>query len=212
MAGLVAEDRTVRKATLKALNYMRRRGEKLEIGRQREAAAIAIEWRDYVSLHRLAGALGEPGIETPTSFVATVVAERLRESEEQLFRALALHHPIQSVFFAYRGLITGDRVARAHAIELVDSIIETPQRRTLVQLLETNDRHARGRLAGQELGRAVPGVDEALHELLDPGDPWLAACAIRALEAGPDGIRRGLRQELIAHGYAPLTELLGREV
>ena len=181
MAGLVAEDRTVRKATLKALNYMRRRGEKLEIGRQREAAAIAIEWRDYVSLHRLAGALGEPGIETPTSFVATVVAERLRESEEQLFRALALHHPIQSVFFAYRGLITGDR-------------------------------RARGRLAGQEVGRAVPGVDEALHELLDPGDPWLAACAIRALEAGPDGIRRGLRQELIAHGYAPLTELLGREV
>ncbi len=212
IAGLVAEDRTVRKATLKALNYMLRRGEKLEIGRQREAAAIAIEWRDYLSLQRLAGALGEPGTETPTAFVATVVNERLRESEEQLFRALALHHPIQSVFFAYRGLITGDRVARAHAIDLVDSIVETPQRRALVRLLETNDRLARSHIAAQESGRDVPSAAEALQELLDPGDPWLAACAIQALEARPDDLPRGLRQELSAHGYAPLTELLDQEV
>jgi len=212
IAGLVAEDRAVRKATLKALNYMRRRGEKLEIGRPREAAAIAIEWSDYLSLQRLAGALGEPGTETPTAFVATVVNERLWESEERLFRALALHHPIQSVFFAYRGLITGDRVARAHAIDLIDSVIETPQRRALVHLLETNDRRARGRIAAQESGRDVPSAAEALQELLDPGDPWLAACAICALEARPDDLPRGLRQELGAHDYAPLAELLDQEV
>ena len=212
IAGLVAEDRTVRKATLKALNYMRRRGERLELGREREEAAISIEWRDYLSLQRLAGALGEPGTTSPTAFVATVVNERLSESEEQLFRALALHHPIQSLFFAYRGLITGDRVARAHAIELVDNIVETPQRRTLVRLLETNDRNARGRIAALELARRVPDAAEALHELLDPGDPWLAACAIRALQPGAANISRGLRQELHAHGYAPLAELLGPEV
>jgi len=116
------------------------------------------------------------------------------------------------VFFAYRGLITGDRVARAHAIDLIDSVIETPQRRALVHLLETNDRLARGRIAAQESGRDVPSAAEALQELLDPGDPWLAACAICALEARPDDLPRGLRQELGAHDYAPLAELLDQEV
>lgn len=208
IAGLVAEDRTVRRATLKALDYMRRRGEQFEIGREREAAAIAIEWRDYLSLHRLAAALGPPGTDSPKAFVATVVHERLWEAEEQLFRALAVRHPIQAVFFAYRGLITGDRTARSHAIELVDSIIETPERRTLVRLLETSDRASRGRIAAQELGRPVPLSDAALQELLAPGDPWLAACAIRALDTGPEGISKGVRQELSAHDYAPLNELL----
>jgi len=208
IAGLVAEDRKVRRATLQALNYMRRRGEDLEIGREREAAAIAIEWRDYLSLQRVAAALGQPGTASPTAFVATVVGERLWEAEEQLFRALALRHPIQAVFFAYRGLITGDAAARGHAIELADSVLETPQRRTLVRLLETTDRRARGAIAAQELGHPVPSIDEALQELLDPGDPWLAACAIRALGDDPESIPRGLRQELGAHGYGPLDELL----
>jgi hypothetical protein len=208
IAGLVADDRKVRRATLKALNYMRRRGEELDLGRERQAAAIAIEWRDYLSLHRVAAALGEPGTHSATAFVATVVHERLWEAEEQLFRALALRHPIQAVFFAYRGLITGDPAARSHAIELVDSVIETPERRTLVRLLETPDRIERGRIAAQELAVPLPSIDAALRELLDPGDPWLAACAIRALDDGPDAVPRGLRQELLAHDYAPLSELL----
>lgn len=209
IAGLVADDRKVRRATLKALNYMRRRGEELDIGREREAAAIAIEWRDYLSLHRVAAALGEPGTGSAMGFVATVVSERLWEAEEQLFRALALRHPVQALFFAYRGLITGDAAARGHAIELVDSIVETPERRTLVRLLETGDRRSRGRIAAQELGRPIPSGEKALQELLDPGDPWLAACALRAVEGGAATVPRGLRQELGAHGYPPLDELLG---
>ncbi len=212
IAGLVAEDRKVRRATLKALNYMRRRGERLDLGREREAAAIAIEWNDYLTLLVLAAALGKPATSDPTAFVATVVGERLQEAEEQLFRALALRHPIQAVFFAYRGLITGDRSARGHAIELIDSILETPERRTLVRILDTHGRLARGYIAAQELGGDIPTTEEALRRLLDPGDPWMAACAIRALGADSSSIPVGLRQELVAHDYPPLSELLGDEV
>lgn len=208
IAGLVADDRFVRHASLKALNYMRRRGEELHIGRDREAAAIDIEWRDFLSLHRITAALGEPGTDSPQAFVATVLHERLWEAQERLFRALALHHPIQTIFFAYRGLITGDLAARSHAIELVDSIVETPQRRTLVRLLEAGSRIERGRIAGNELERPTPTPEAALRELLDPGDPWLAACAIRALPRARHDVSTGLRQELRAQGYAPLTELI----
>ncbi len=212
MAGLVADDRRVRSAALKALNYMRRRGERLHIGRDREAAAIHIEWQDYLSLHRLAAGLGAPGTDSPTAFVATVVSERLQEAEERLFRSLALRHPIQAVFFAYRGLITQDAAARAHAIELVDSIVETPERRTLVRLLEADDHVACGRIAAAELDRDVPNTDAALRELLDPGDPWLAACAVRALGTDNAGLNTGMRQDLLAHAYAPLSELLLTDV
>jgi hypothetical protein len=208
IAGLVADDRHVRRATLQALNYMRRRGEKLNIGRDAEASAIRIEWRDYLSLHRLAASLQAPSTRSATAFVATVVGERLWQAEEQLFRALALRHPIQAVFFAYRGLITGDSAARAHAIELVDSIVTTPERRTLVRLLESEDRLERGRIAATELGLDIPDTETALRELLDPGDPWLAACAIRALDVAPGDLPRGLRQDLLAHGHPALAELL----
>jgi len=206
IAGLVADDRQVRRATLQALNYMRRRGEKLNIGRDAEASAIHIEWRDFLSLHRLAAALEAPSTDSATAFVATVVGERLWQAEEQLFRALALRHPIQAVFFAYRGLITGDGAARAHAIELVDSVVETPERRTLVRLLETDDRLERGRIAAAELGLEIPTAEAALRELLDPGDPWLAACAVRALEVAPDDLPRGLRQDLVAQDHPALAE------
>ena len=212
LAGLVADDRKVRAATLKALNYMRRRGEKPSIGRREEAAVIRIEWLDYLALHRLAAALETPATETPTAFVATVVDERLHEAEERLFRALGLRHPIQAVFFAYRGLGTGEPLARAHAIELVDSVVETPERRTLVRLLEAEGRRDRGRIAAAELGRPIPEPEAALVELLDPGDPWLAACAIHALGRGRLGaISPGLRLDLLAHGYGPLDELMADE-
>jgi hypothetical protein len=78
----------------------------------------------------------------------------------------------------------------------------------LVRLLEAPGRVARGRIAAHELARPVPSAHAALRELLDPGDPWLAACAIRALEGGGAAVPRGMRQELRAHAYPPLDELL----
>ena len=141
--------------------------------------------------------------------MALVVRERLEEAVERLFRALALRHPIQTIFFAYQGLLSGDQRARANALELVDSTVEGSMRLPLVHLLEEEDLEARGRTAAAELGLVPPSLDDALRELLNPGDPWVAACALAVIKTEHGGpMSAGLRRDLIATGYAPLLQLL----
>lgn len=208
LAGVPAEDPAARRAALKALNYMRRRGQDFPLTPEAEAAAIDGEWREFLSLHRIAGALEPPGTDDARAFVATVVAERIEQAKERFFRALALRYPIQTVFFAYRGLATEDTAARAHALELLDSTVERPLRLPLVRILEETDPRARARLAATELESRVPTPEAGLRELIAPGDPWLAACALVALDADPATLPEGLRQDLRATHYPPLLELL----
>lgn len=137
-----------------------------------------------------------------------MVAERIEQALERLFRALALRYPIQTIFFAYRGLAHEETAGRAHALELVDSTVERPLRIPLVRVLEEVDPRARARLAATELGRRIPEPDAALRELVTPGDPWLAACALAALDVDPGTLAEGLRQDLRATRFPPLLELL----
>ncbi|MFQ5743744.1 MAG: hypothetical protein ACE5HV_09175, partial [Acidobacteriota bacterium] len=207
-AGLSADDRAVRWAALKALNHMRRRGQPVDIGHHGEKAVIGMEWKEYLSLHRLAATLQRPGTDSPSAFVAKVVEERLEDAQERLFRALALRHPTQTIFFAYRGLMTGDPAARANAIELIDSTLEGSLRLPLVRLLEEDNPTRRGRIAADELGLTPASEGEALRELINPADPWLAACALAAMESTLSPLPRGLLLDLAACDCPALLELL----
>lgn len=211
VAGLLADDPAVRGAALKGLNHMRRRGQRVDLGEAATQAVLDMEWTAFLSLHRIAAAVVAPGVSTSAAFVSLVVQERMEGALERLFRALALCHPIQTVFFAYQGLVTGDPGAQANAIELVDSTVEGPMRRPLVEILEESDTEKRGKLAAIELGLPMPEPDEALWELIDPGDPWLAASVLSALGPKALSLPRGLRQDLLGAGYRPLAELLEAE-
>ncbi len=209
LAGVSVDDPAVRWAALRGLNYLRRRGQELDLGEDGLKEVLRIEWTDFLVLNRIASALGEPGIGSTKAFVAMVVRERLEEALERLFRALALRHPIQTIFFAYQGLLSGNQRARANALELVDSTVEGSMRLPLVHLLEEDDFRARGRMAAAELGLAPLNLDDALRELLNPGDPWVAACSLAAMRTAEEGpLPEGLRRDLAATGYSPLLQLL----
>jgi len=209
LAGVSVDDPAVRWASLRGLNHLRRRGQDLDLGEDGLKEVLRIEWTDFLALNRIAFALGKPGIASTQAFLAMVVRERLEEALERLFRALALRHPIQTIFFAYQGLLSGDQRARANALELVDSTVEGAMRLPLVHLLEEEDYGARGKMAAAELGLAPPNLDDALRELLNPGDPWVAACALAVMRTEEGGaLAEGLRRDLAATGYPPLLELL----
>lgn len=212
LAGLAADDRAVRWAALKALNHLRRRGMRVGIGAERERATIRREWRDLLALYRLAGAIGRPGLQDARQFVGTVLQDRIEEATERLFRALALRHSLQSMFYAYRALASGDREARPHAIELIDNTVEGPLRRKLVSLLEAAALQDKADLACRELDEPAPeSLAAALRELVDPGDPWLAACALRAMDPSDrEALPEGLLQDVAATGNAAARELLER--
>jgi hypothetical protein len=194
---------------LRGLNHLRRRGQDLDLGEDGLREVVRIEWHEFLSLNRILSALGEPATTNSRAFMAVVVHERLEQAFERLFRALALRHPIQTIFFAYQGLVSGDQRARANALELVDSTVDAPLRRPLVKLLEEEDAGARGRMAAAELGLAPPNLEEALRELLNPGDPWVAACALAAMRtADVAPLPAGLESDLRATAYQPLVELL----
>ena len=209
LAGVSVDDPAVRWATLRGLNHLRRRGQELDLGEDGLKEVLRIEWTEFLALNRVASSLGEPGIATTKTFMAMVVRERLEEALERLFRALALRHPIQTIFFAYQGLLSGDQRARANALELVDSTVEGSMRLPLVRLLEEEDLGARGRMAAAELGLVPPSLDDSLRELLNPADPWVAACALAAIRTEQGGpLPAGLGRDLVATGYPPLLQLL----
>jgi AAA family ATP:ADP antiporter len=209
LAGVSVDDPAVRWAALRGLNHLRRRGQELDLGENGLKEVLRIEWTEFLSLNRVASSLGEPGVTSTKAFMAMVVRERLEEALERLFRALALRHPIQTIYFAYQGLLSGDRRARANALELVDSTVEGSMRLPLVHLLEEEDLRARGKMAAAELGLVPPSLDDALRELLNPGDPWVAACALAAIKTEQGGpLPEGLRRDLIATGFPPILQLL----
>jgi hypothetical protein len=79
------------------------------------------------------------------------------------------------VLAAYRALRGDDPALRAHAVELLDNLIEQPLRRRVTEALEVKPPEDAAPLdAGEQ--------HEILYDLCDDGDLWVRACADYILE------------------------------
>jgi hypothetical protein len=95
---------------------------------------------------------------------------------ERLFHLLGLCYPERDVLAAYRGLREGDPTLRAHAVELLDNLLEQPLRRQLIDALEEK--------YGVAEMKADPAaaVQAALRQLANDPDWWVRACTDYILE------------------------------
>jgi ATP/ADP translocase len=94
----------------------------------------------------------------------------LAGDRERLFRLLGLCYPERDVLAAYRGLREGDRVVRAHAVELLDNLLDQPLRRQVIEALEEKYGAAETRVDPAAAARA------ALRELAEDADWWVRSC------------------------------------
>ncbi|HOX46609.1 MAG TPA: Npt1/Npt2 family nucleotide transporter [Myxococcota bacterium] len=199
--GLVAvledPDEALRTRVHDALHRFRLRRPHLRLEPGRVRAALRAEIALLYHLAALAADLdltqdplrSSVGPEAP--LLEDALVHRRQRALRRMFRLLTCLYPVRAVDAAYANLSAASRRTRAHALELLDNLLEPEHKRLVLPLLD-EAQAGRRRENGVELFQLKPRTaGERLQELLAQGDAWLRVCA--AAEVG-----RRLSRELTA--------------
>ncbi|MBA2566104.1 MAG: cyclic nucleotide-binding domain-containing protein [Gemmatimonadetes bacterium] len=169
---------------IKALNKIRDRRPDVVFDDSLVGDALFREAEDY---YRNAHYLVQLGAPERTHLLITSLSERLIFTTERVSRLLALLYPPAIMSSIYRG-VHGRNVRRAsNAHELLDTLIDQPDRKRLVLPL-FDDLPPQDTIAAAEgqftfVSRSVPAV---LEEIVGHSAPWLRICALYF--AGDQGV------------------------
>lgn len=201
---------------LKALGKLRRRHPRwavpVEAVREELDAELEESYgieRQLVALRSLARDLegGDAGAMGAYAWALGFQAER---TIERAFRLQALLYSQKTIYFAYAGLTSGGSTYGAHALELLETVLNREDARRLIPLIDpdwsTDQRVELGR-RWYPLEEREPAED--LEEVLAEAEPWLRAYAVPvAARAYPE--RLGPELERLAASGDPIVRRLAR--
>ncbi len=152
---------------LKTLNKLRERNPRLRFDRGRLAPLLDDEVRLHARLVALCRAADKP-VTPPARLLWRALGEKQGEALERAFRVLGLLYPPKDIYNAYLGVVSGNRVVKASAIEFLDNLLARDDQRQVVPMLEAEP---------------LPAVDESMEghwllPLMRSRDAWLRACAV----------------------------------
>jgi hypothetical protein len=119
--------------------------------------------------------------------------QRAQRSLDGLFRLLGIIQPQKAIETIWGNLRSTSPVARANAIEVLDNLIDSEEKRALLPAVEAayelradEAAAARGLVRVVERGQELYVLERAtaqarLAELLKDRDPWLVVCALHAV-------------------------------
>jgi ATP/ADP translocase/HEAT repeat protein len=126
---------------------------------------------------------------------------RAQRSLEGVFRLLGIIQPFKAIETVWGNLRSQSPVSRANAVEVLDNLLESEEKRSLLPLVEASaelsaDRATASRALarmlerGHELYTLTHKSPEAwLEEMLHSPDPWLVICALFVVtELGLQGV------------------------
>ncbi|MGH7543304.1 MAG: cyclic nucleotide-binding domain-containing protein [Gemmatimonadota bacterium] len=165
--------------------------------------------RQLVALRALARDLEEEDAGAMGAY-AWALGFQAERTIERAFRLQALLYSQKTIYFAYAGLTSGGSLYGAHALELLETVLDRNDARRLIPLIDpdwSTDQRV-------ELGRRWYPLDERepaedLESVLDKAEPWLRAYAVPvAARAYPD--RLGPELERLASSGDPIVRRLAR--
>jgi hypothetical protein len=112
--------------------------------------------------------------------LARLLTRSIERDLERVFAILAAEYPRSDVAACWRGVHSDDPIVRAHAIELLDNLLDGDIKYPLLSALE---RH-RSPVPRPTLAPTL------LRQLAADDDPWLSSCAIHILEEAEGGEAR----------------------
>lgn len=201
---------------LKALGKLRRRYPRwavpVETVRDELDAELGESYdieRQLVALRALSRDLEEQDSSAMGAY-AWALGFQAERTIERAFRLQALLYSQKTIYFAYAGLTSGGSMYGAHALELLETVLERDDARRLIPLIDpdwSTDQRV-------ELGRRWYPLDERepaedLEDILEEAEPWLRAYAVPvAARAYPD--RLGPELERLAASGDPIVRRLAR--
>jgi ATP/ADP translocase/HEAT repeat protein len=114
------------------------------------------------------------------SLLLRAIEERLSFTRERIFRLLGLIHPADDIFNTWHRIVRGRPSVRAAALEFLGNLLSAKHREYFLPLLEASSWEevaVRAREQTPNLG-ALTTFRDAVVELIEGTDAWLAACAV----------------------------------
>ncbi len=210
-----------RRKMVEALTRLRRHSPKLCPRAETLESAIADECRSFLRIRLDLGTLEdgrtlegvEPRVRQDTTssrrrlphLLERLLADRLEEHLDILSGLLALQHPRGEVRAAFRGLQDSQPLARAHALEFLDSVLVGDTRRQVLAVLDDLGQHERRQRADRLFGLTPESRDAVLRRLIDQRSEqdveaaWLSAAAMHYIhDLGLTDIQGQIRSAALA--------------
>ncbi len=176
-------DRFMRFKVLKTLNKSRLASSNLIFSRQNIEAWLRNEVEEHFHYLALAEAIQikarvEPVRSPFEGILAKTLEVKLLRSLDRIFRLLALIYPPRDILQAYSSLVSTQPSLRSGAIEFLDSILDRTIRRWILPVIDNISNDERLRKAQLIFPIKRTNRREAVIELVNDADEWLAACAV----------------------------------
>jgi hypothetical protein len=106
----------------------------------------------------------------------------LQQELERIFRLLGLLYPRIDLHAVYLGLQSSDKTVYDNALELLENVLKSPLRVTLVPLLDGRvTAKERAKLADRLVNTKLESREQAVNALVSSEDPWLKSCGAYAI-------------------------------
>lgn len=212
--GLSSADPLIRKKIIEALAYLRTRHPEIRI--RQDVVADEIRRDSYVYLRSLSDlwsvsswhearfdgpyAQWQTAGRVPT-LLQQVLAQRMANAVENLFRLLKLIHPPRDIEATYRSLGSGQQALRATALEYLDNSLTGGVRRDVLAAIDDTPIEDKLRRAAQIFDISTDTPEDTLGRLLAP-DPQFDPGAVLTFAA-----IHAVYTERITDYYAAVREL-----
>jgi len=173
-------DTTLRFKVISALNKLHRDHPEIPLDFQMLETVLAAEILGHYRTYQILEAFSGPG--TTEDAVGGALAESLQQELERIFRLLGLLYPQVDLHAVYIGLQSKDRTVYDNALELLETVLKSALRVTLMPLLDGRvTPKERSRLANKLVRTKLESREQAVKELVSSDDPWLKSCGAYAI-------------------------------
>jgi AAA family ATP:ADP antiporter len=173
-------DTTLRFKVISALNKLHRDHPEIPLDFQMLETVLAAEILGHYRTYQILEAFSGPG--TTEDAVGGALAESLQQELERIFRLLGLLYPQVDLHAVYIGLQSKDRTVYDNALELLETVLKSALRVTLMPLLDGRvTAKERSRLANKLVRTKLESREQAVKELVSSDDPWLKSCGAYAI-------------------------------
>lgn len=177
MANLGVADPDTRREAARAAARLR---DKLQarVDTERVRLLIDEEVRDHYQNLAALEDLAPIGGESGRNLLRAAIEERLTRSLDRIFRLLGIIYPLKSIELIQTNLQSVKSTTRANALEVLDNLLETDDKKRVMPLLDDSSRQ-RVLEHGTELYTLARKSPEAwLEGYLNSRDPWLVVVAL----------------------------------
>ena len=154
---------------------------------------VAIELQRHYQLLAMMADLAPVTLHAHRDLLRDALEVRAQHSLEGIFRLLGIIQPHKAIETIWGNLRSTSSVARANAIEVLDNVLLSDEKRALLPVLEAGfELAAEHAVARRALDRVLERGDELyplvrhppevwLGQLLEGTDPWLVVCALHVV-------------------------------